>query len=147
MGLQRVSFGINVSKMFIFEVFTFLRKIVDYFQWKICFHLQKLRGWTKLYHSKFTTSTKITLVALFHCFFRKKASKMLILGGFSCYKRTISGNFDLTVCEIFKKKKKKKIVSKIQSSRIFLIFQKQTFREVKKITILKSLENSLKNVR
>ena len=145
MGLQRVSFGINVSKMFIFEVFTFLRKIVDYFQWKICFHLQKLRGWTKLYHSKFTTSTKITLVALFHCFFRKKASKMLILGGFSCYKRTISGNFDLTVCEIFKKKKK--IVSKIQSSRIFLIFQKQTFREVKKITILKSLENSLKNVR
>ena len=144
MGLQRVSFGINVSKMFIFEVFTFLRKIGDYFQWKICFHLQKLRGWTKLYHSKFTTSTKITLVALFHCFFRKKASKMLILGGFSCYKRTISGNFDLTVCEIFKKKK---IVSKIQSSRIFLIFQKQTFREVKKITILKSLENSLKNVR
>ena len=146
MGLQRVSFGINVSKMFIFEVFTFLRKIGDYFQWKICFHLQKLRGWTKLYHSKFTTSTKITLVALFHCFFRKKASKMLILGGFSCYKRTISGNFDLTVCEIFKKKKKK-IVRKIQSSRIFLIFQKQTFREVKKITILKSLENSLKNVR
>ena len=144
MGLQRVSFGINVSKMFIFEVFTFLRKIGDYFQSKICFHLQKLRGWTKLYHSKFTTSTKITLVALFHCFFRKKASKMLILGGFSCYKRTISGNFDLTVCEIFKKKK---IVSKIQSSRIFLIFQKQTFREVKKITILKSLENSLKNVR
>ena len=68
---------------------------------------------------------------------------MLILGGFSCYKRTISGNFDLTVCEIFKKKKKKN-VSKIQSSRIFLIFQKQTFREVKKNNYFEKFREFLK---